>query len=639
MRGHRSFLSSIHRTAALAALWPLLLRAEDAEDAAVTLPPVVVEGQAVELRDSGVVIRLPVDPLATADLADLLATVPGVQVRSAGGVGSYSEASLRGSNGRQVRILLDGLPLDSGGGEATSLALVNPLLLDDIEVYQGRVPVSLGSGLAGTINLRSREVLPAPLTGTASIGSYGQQQLHAAAQLTDTLQLSAGTQLADNDFPYRNAFKPFDPTDPDRRRREERQNAGTRQHYGLLRWRGPAVVTAHVVDDLQELPTRLNSPASNTELGTRSYALSLATPEASTWQSTLAHRTTRERYRDPDSQLGLAAQDSASDTRHTLFSLGRRYEHLDDTFSAEHTEYATEDLAGTAPTATARRLLLANGVEWHRGQDWRVNASLRTAWSRDESAGESDDDWQIEPAVGVAHDIGRCVAAANLGQRERLPTFFERYGDRGLFKGNPALKAERATYADLGPRCRYDGVLQHLELSLFGQDLRDAISPTFNAQGIGRSINTEQAVIYGLELASGGDWAGWGWQLGGTWQQTEDRGDIRATQGKQLPGRFENQLNARLERGWLGLRFHYAFRFESGQYYDSANLLPARTLQRHDVGVRGALQRVGWSLQGLNLGDDNFEQFNGFPTPGRRVLFTLSWPSTLPDSLSSRSTP
>jgi len=636
VRAPRSPLNPLPAAVAFAALATLPARAQEP----VALPPVVVVGQSVELQESGVVIRLPVEPLAASDLPELLSTLPGVQVRSAGGIGSYSEASLRGSSGRQVRILLDGLPLDSGGGEATSLSLVNPLLLEAVEVYQGRVPLSLGSGLAGTINLRSREFLPAPLVGSASVGSFGERQLHAAAQLAQPLQLSAGWQRADNDFRYVNAFKPFDPSDPERRRRERRQNAGTEQFYGLLRWRGPATVTAHVVDDRQELPTRLNAPDTQTELGTRSYSLAFTTPDDATWDTSLSHRYSREHYEDPASQLGLEAQDTLSETQRTLFSIGRQIARFEDTFSAEHTEYGTEDRREGRQTASARRLALANGLEWHTGQDYHFNAGLRTGWSRDESADETDDDWQIEPAAGLTHALGPCIAAANLGQRERLPTFFERYGDRGLFKGNPALKPERARYADAGGRCRFEGPLQHLELTAFGQDLRDAISPTFNAQGIGRSINTEQALIHGLELAGGGAWGGWQWQLGGTWQHTEDRGDIRATRGKQLPGRFETQLNTRIERGWRSLRFHYAFRFESGQYYDSPNLLQAETLRRHDLGVRGAVSELGWSLQWLNLGDDNFEQFNGFPTPGRRVVFALTWPHRPPHSQDdTRSTP
>src|SRR3546814_19630116 len=96
-----------------------------------------------------------------------------------------------------------------------------------------------------------------------------------------------------------------------------------------------------------------------------------------------------------------------------------------------------------------------------------------------------------------------------------------------------------------------------------------------------------------------------GWQLDGTWQHTEDRSEVRATRGKQLPGRFETQLNARVEHSWRGLVFHYAYRYEAGAYYDSPNLLRTPETPRHDLGVRGAVGRPGWSLPALNLGDSH----------------------------------
>ncbi|WP_428310977.1 TonB-dependent receptor plug domain-containing protein [Hydrocarboniphaga sp.] len=610
---------------ALLVAWPAGSRAAD-DAAPVELAPVVVEGERSELQDSGVVIRVPVAPLGASDLAELLASLPGVQVRSSGGLGSYSEASLRGSSGRQVRVLLDGLPLDTGGGEASSLSLISPLLLDEVDVYKGRVPVGLGSGLAGTINLRSRRELAAPVVGAATIGSYGQRQLDVAGQLSDSLQLALGGQAADNDFRYVNPYKPFDPNDPDRTAKEERQNAATRQYYGLLRYRGPIEVTAHVVDDMQQLPTRLNADDSDAELDTRSYALSLASPEDAAWQSALSHRYTRETFRDPDSQVGLGAQGTVSDTQRTLASLGRRFDKLQDTLSVEHTEYSAEDQYGNLPTRSARRSSIGNGIAYQSGEAFKYNASLQAGWSRDDAGGEHDAHWQFEPAVGANQRFGACTAAANLGHRQRLPTFFERYGDRGLFRGNPALDPESANYADLGARCVPGNRFQRLELTLFGQDLHDAISPTYNAQGVGRSVNTDRALIYGVELDSAGAALGFGWQLGGTWQHTEDRSDVRATRGQQLPGRFETQLNARIERSWRQIIFHYAYRLEAGAYYDSANLLKSPELQRHDVGARGAIGTLGWSLQALNLGDDRVEQFNGYPAPGRRVLLSLSFP-------------
>src|SRR3546814_4326690 len=96
-------------------------------------------------------------------------------------------------------------------------------------VYQGRVPVGLGSGLAGTINLHTRRELAAPVVYAATLGSFGQRQLDVGAQLGEHVQLALGGQAADNDFHIVNTFKPFDPDDPDRNDRERRNNAATSQ--------------------------------------------------------------------------------------------------------------------------------------------------------------------------------------------------------------------------------------------------------------------------------------------------------------------------------------------------------------------------------------------------------------------------
>lgn len=630
MRLIRSLIQPLHPMSLAAVLCcPLTTFADTA------LPPLTVAGVNAELDQSGVQLRVPVDPLLASDLPSLLATLPGVQVRRSGGLGAYSEASLRGSNGRQVRILLDGQPLDGGGGEATSLALISPLMLHDVTVHKGRVPVDLAGGLAGSIHLRTPEVLRAPLLGSVSLGSFGERQAHAAAQLATDVQLAAGLQQADNDFKYRNAFKPFDPTDPDRRRRERRLNADTAQRYALLSLRAPLRVQAHVIDDAQSLPTRLNLPDQTAQLDTRAYGLSIAGDTSARWHHRLSTRWLDERFRDRDSQIGLGAQDSRSRT----FGIDgqSRFNFANGSLAvldAGHTRYRAEDRIGDVPTQDAERLQLGGAAEAFGDLGaWRANASLGVQWSEDRADGQQEDHWQWAPAVGLTRRLGPCIAAGNLGSRERLATFFERYGDRGLFRGNPALRPERAHYADLGARCAPAGGAWSVDAAVFGQDLRDAISPTFNAQGVGRSINTERAEIYGVEWGGTARLGRWQGQIGGTLQSTENRSGPGAARGKQLPGRYTEQINARLETEFWALRWQYAFSFEHGQFYDSPNLLKAAPLRRHDIGVRGQWQRVGWSVQALNLRDDNPEQFNGFPTPGRHLRLTLSYPAIMsPDS-------
>ena len=594
-----------------------------------TLDTLHVQGRDMSLDHSGVAIRVQVDPLTATDLPSLLAGLPGVQVRSGGGLGADSEASLRGSNGRQVRILWDGIPLTTGGGEATSLSSISPLLLEQVEVHKGRVPVEFDAGLAGSISLRSPDQLSAPVIGSVLWGAFGQRQAHLAAQLGPSLQFTAGLQSADNDFPIRNPFKAFDPTDPDRQRPEPRHNAATEQFYTGLRLQGPVEVNVRLLDDLQQLPTRNNAEDADAQLKTRAYLISAQTPRESAWQYRASYHWQDEQFRDTRSQIGLGQQDSQSETGSAQLQALRHGQRSTLALRAGHTRYSASDQFGSVQTTDAsRHLLEAAGDITSRWRSLHLNGSLRAVWSRDETPDARDTHLQVAPALGLSTRLGRCIGRGNLGWRERLPTFFERYGDRGLYKGNPQLMPEQSLYSDIGLRCLPATLADRLEITLFGQDLRDAISPVFDAQGIGRSINTERATVLGIELSAEGRLANTRWAMGLTWQDTEDRGQVRSARGNQLPGRYTWQATSRLSRQWGSITGFYAFQFESGQYYDSANLLPAAPLRRHDIGVRSAIRSVGWSLQWQNLRDETAHQFNGFPTPGRRLLLSLRFPVT-----------
>src|SRR3546814_18658765 len=97
----------------------------------------------------------------------------------------------------------------------------------------------------------------------------------------------------------------------------------------------------------------------------------------------------------------------------------------------------------------------------------------------------------------------------------------------------PIFDPETANYADLGARCQPGEHLRRLALTFFGQDLHDAISPTYNAQGIGRSVNTDRGLISGAELESAGALGTWGCNLHGTWQHTEDRSEVSVTRSEE----------------------------------------------------------------------------------------------------------
>ncbi|MEM8898159.1 MAG: TonB-dependent receptor plug domain-containing protein [Bacteroidota bacterium] len=108
----------------------------------------------------------------TTNANAILGRVSGVNIRESGGLGSAFTLSLNGLSGNQVRIFLDGVPMDYFG---TSLSLNNfaANIIERIEVYKGVVPVHLSSdALGGAINVVTNNTTNNYLDASYSLGSF-----------------------------------------------------------------------------------------------------------------------------------------------------------------------------------------------------------------------------------------------------------------------------------------------------------------------------------------------------------------------------------------------------------------------------------------------------------------------------------
>jgi iron complex outermembrane receptor protein len=212
----------------------------------------------------------------------------------------------------------------------------------------------------------------------------------------------------------------------------------------------------------------------------------------------------------------------------------------------------------------------------------------------------------------------------NVGSYYREPSFSELFGSIGLIKGNPALIAEHGTNADIGFTMQASKTL-NINASLFASWRDELIVTVFNAQGVGRAINSGEAVVAGIELSAKQKLSD-RFALRGnlTWQQARSTNTTSGFYDKQLPGEAQLSAFARLDykagqwQAWLETEL------ERGRYYDRANLLVAADNTVHNLGIDWHKQhwRTGLSIQ--NLADDNIEDFNGYPRPGRSLFFSLS---------------
>lgn len=175
----------------------------------------VVHTDAVEQtqpRDdpSGFSTRLRIrDPAAGTGLARLLERVPGLRVRESGG--GQQGLSMRGADGRQVLVVLDGVPLSSPGTHGVDLSLLDPGHLEQVEVRRGGGSTRFGTDAVGGVLILRTPALRSRARSRASVGYGSFNTLAARVSRSATLRggrrplrylVSGSYRQSDGKFPY-----------------------------------------------------------------------------------------------------------------------------------------------------------------------------------------------------------------------------------------------------------------------------------------------------------------------------------------------------------------------------------------------------------------------------------------------------
>lgn len=117
---------------------------------------------------------------------DMLGKVSGVNIRQSGGLGSPFSLSLNGLSGKQLRVFLDGVPMDYFGS-SLSLNNFSANLIERIEVYKGVVPIHLSSdALGGAINVITGNQQNTFLDASYSVGSFNTHIASLNGQYRDS---------------------------------------------------------------------------------------------------------------------------------------------------------------------------------------------------------------------------------------------------------------------------------------------------------------------------------------------------------------------------------------------------------------------------------------------------------------------
>ncbi|HYE80473.1 MAG TPA: TonB-dependent receptor, partial [bacterium] len=594
------------------------------EDPAVTKETIVV----AEIRDR------------IASLADLLEQAAGVRVVSFGGAGRTATASIRGASGRQVLVLLDGVPLNAAG-EAVDLSTIPLDQIAVVEIHRGGQGALHGaSGVGGVINLIT--VAPADEEGggqrssvRVAAGSFGTVEETLTTSVwgegpSVLVQLHQLNTRGDFGFTNDNGTV-FNPADDFA---DTRSNNET-HHFGALvrprwadTWGGDLQATAEGFWRTRGEPGIITFPSAGTKLREGRMLLDL-TWRGNDWllPASIAElkaygRWGSEHFSDPRGEQ--TGSPFTSDQRDTLLGLraGTSWASAPDLIWTAMMEGATARFRDADRPSAEHRDALSGAVraEWMVRGDLTLVGALRGDHF-------SDAGGQLSPKVGVRWDFGAgWTLQANAGNAFRPPSFQELYQNRGFVVGNPELQPELARTVDLGVSLA-EGP-QSASATLFWSQTRDLIEYVQLSGFRFKPLNFGRADGRGLELS-----ASWAlderWTAAGDWtlQRVTDESGGANRSGNRIPGRPDHFGNLELRYRddlWRGALTWAAV----GP--NALNFANTKTLSgRSTVDLSVGYHTGAWALDLLatNLTGSQIADLRGFPLPSRgwTLAYTRHW--------------
>ncbi len=594
------------------------------------------------------------------DLADVLGTLAGLQLRRFGGSGAGAVPSMRGSGPAQVRILVDGLALADAESGMLDLTHLPWQRFSRADVYRGFVPARLGGAPGvGAINL----VTDRGRTGwdvRSGMGSFGDRsgQLSWGTQNQDSdFMLMAHGRRIDNDYTYTDHLQTFTRTADDTlavRRNAQWQEWGLWSqggwHRGDWAWRG--------------------TWGSYDRQGGRPGAMGVPTTEATVKLASQDGRLSC-RWRD-----GLLAVDIAG-RREEEFLYDDRGEVVSGFAGTVHS--LTRDLTLRLVTApvflnhprdVVSNLSAVAGVQW-RHQDFQQNYNdllnpirTRKTWTlfAEGHFGFAGNRWQLVPgwrwrrslddfpplpafyyldtesgAPHVSRDQSPSVALTGelipgelflrweYAHAVRQPTWIELFGHRGGLAGNRELEPEEST--SLAGDLTWQPMFWPLTLrvGLFQTTGEQTIVYVQNSPGTSKPTNAGASETRGVELEATLEISSLALTTNATWQHARDKSGIQPYDGKDLPYLPGAEVWIRAARSSGAWRPYLTVAWQDGNYRDRANTLAGRAASRTLVGAGlswhwlwpGGTHTLELTAGVINLTNNDVYDVEGFPLPGR----------------------
>ncbi len=589
-----------------------------------------------------------------SSLSQFLGSVTGVQVQHSGATGDPVMISVRGASSGQTNILVNGVRVNDAQGGGYDLSSIPLSMIERIElVSAGSNGGDYDSAIGGTLNIVTRRE-ESSRNLRASVGSFGYQGI-SYRQNAGVISLYAESENIENNFSYP-VPAPWDGGELNAD--ESLKNAAFFRHNlqiatnlqnidSRIYWRNQ---NKEIPDYFRNSP---NNEASYSQRESGASAGNLRSPvkRGLNWRWNTTYAETRETYRDPDSVIGLGNDDNRYYRQKAEAMLSPQWQQdalvlsasASTSFDDYRSRYVNDSDSHACLTPQGQcdqsaeqwltRLQTGADYQWTtnlstafhlyqqllRSSNWRSGAEdmQKEAQTDRFSGGSTEIRWQAE------------TFTVQLSGRDsiRIPSLYERYGDRGLLLGNDDLSAETARSFSLDGRWQPDTA--SISGSVFTRHIENAIVPVYDSRGIGRYVNTSEATLTGIEVTLTKDFSLNRLRIEPSFSasryKSEVRSEIRSFNQQQLAGIYHGRYVTGVSAILGGHRLTLQHEIAGDIYLDRSNSIEGDT--RESLDLNYLWQQPFWlaSLNISNLTDNRYRDYSNRPATGRSVRAAIEF--------------
>lgn len=559
--------------------------------------------------------------LPATTVADLLETLPGLDIRSRGVSGAQADVSMRGGTFDQVMILLNGVSVSDAQTGHYAMNIPIPLsAIERIEVLEGAAASLVGgNALCGAINIVTRRANK----DTYHISMQMGMNRYAKAEMTGGWRRNEWRVLASADYSHSNGYYAPAPTEKESTALNNSDFNGANIYLNAT-WRGLELQAGAQYKDagagmFYGFGSQDQFDATRTAFGSARYE-----HHWGRWSldAMAAYRANHDRYewhRGQPSNRHLTQNATATLRAHYASSIGKttvgiegRNENIHSTNFGDHNRV---------------------NISYFAQQTFHVqhlSASLTAGGMYNTSF---DHHWTVGADIGYAFDCGVSLYA-NANRSLRLPTFTDLYYNAGNQLGNPNLHPEKAWTASLG--AAYQRSFDKAGTLAFNAELyhrwgRDIIDWVYVAEDTKRPYhaqNQQQVNTLGVECSIQYRLNKWLRNIQLTYAFTNLDINLQETNSRYLDY-LRHKVVLQLEHGiyaGLGASWTFSYRDRVGQFNNAdGTVSDFRPVILLDGKVYYDWTRWRFAVSCTNMTNRHYYDYGGVLQPGAWAKLSVAY--------------